>query len=321
MSNSAVVFPGQGAQRRGMAMDFLAELPESREAFAQAAAVLPFDPIALCTDEDPRLDQTEYAQPCILTAEIAMLWGLRARFGFRPEWFGGHSLGEYSALVAADVMPLPTAVRLVHARGRLMQHAAPLGFGAMAALVADPLPIEDIRTLAAKHGVDLANDNSRAQVVVSGEKTSVDALCADLDERFPADALRIVPLTVSAPFHSRHMAQVEAEFRKVLQAVRGDFDAAKATRVTSNFTGQFHTGRLDDLVDGLTRQISAPVLWRDDMVTLAGQASAVFEVGPGRPLAGFFKTQFSDRTDKAVTVASILDLRSAQRAFAAKEGA
>jgi [acyl-carrier-protein] S-malonyltransferase/trans-AT polyketide synthase/acyltransferase/oxidoreductase domain-containing protein len=117
------------------------------------------------------------------------------------------------------------------------------------------------------------------------------------------------------------MAQVESEFRKELQAARGDFDANKATRVTSNFTGQFHTGRLDDLVDGLTRQISAPVLWRDDMVTLAGQASAVFEVGPGRPLAGFFKTQFSGGTDKAVTVASILDLRSAQRAFAAKEGA
>jgi malonyl CoA-acyl carrier protein transacylase len=120
--------------------------------------------------------------------------------------------------------------------------------------------------------------------------------------------MRIVPLTVSAPFHSRHMAAVEAEFRQVLDAARPDFDAGRATHVTSNFTGGFHTGRLDDLIEALTRQVSGPVRWRDNMVTLAAQATAVVEVGPNRPLAAFFRTQ-------GVSVSSILDLRSAARAL------
>lgn len=311
MPDSAVVFPGQGAQRPGMALDFAEGIPESRAVFEEASRVLPFDVAELCRKDggegDPRLDRTEFAQPCILTAEIAMLRGLQARFGFAPTWFGGHSLGEYTALVAAGALPFASALRLVHARGRLMQEAAPLGFGAMAALIREDLPLEEIRAVAESLGVDLANDNSPAQAVVSGPLAAFGELSAELSRRY-GPGLRVVPLAVSAPFHSRHMAGAEAAFRRVLDESRPDFQAARAARVTSNYTGGFHTGEEDDLVEALTKQVSAPVRWRDNMAALAGVTSAIFEVGPNRPLGGFFRTA-------GQTVPSIVDLRSAQRAL------
>lgn len=315
MTDIAVTFPGQGSQRPGMALDFAEQIPESREVFEQANSVLPFDVEELCRradpgaeEGDPRLDQTEYAQPCILTAEIAMLRGLQARFGFQPRWFGGHSLGEYTALVAAGVVPFTTAVRLVYARGRAMQKAAPLGFGAMAALIRDRLPLDEIQTLALRLGVDLANDNSPNQAVVSGPREAVEELSTELASRHPED-MRIVPLAVSAPFHSRYMAEAREAFRSALEAALPELRPERAVCVTSNFTGRFHTGSRDDLIESLTQQVSAPVRWRDNMAALAGVTRNLFEVGPGRPLGNFFKAT-------GVTVASIVDLRSAQRALA-----
>lgn len=314
MPDPAVVFPGQGSQRPGMALDFADQVAESREVFEEANRVLPFDITALCRpadpatgEGDPRLEQTEFAQPCILTAEIAMLRGLQVRFGFAPTWFGGHSLGEYTALVAAGVMPFATAVRLVHARGRLMQEAAPLGFGAMTAFVRDELPLGEIRELADGLEVDLANDNSPTQAVVSGPKAAVEELAAEMGRRY-GEGIRIVPLAVSAPFHSRHMAEAEAAFRRVLDQARPELHPERAVRVTSNSTGGFHSGTEEDLVEALARQVSAPVRWRDNMAALVGTTDTLYEVGPGRPLGGFFRAA-------GVTVPSIVDLRSAQRAL------
>ncbi len=308
----AVTFPGQGSQRPGMALDFAEQIPESKEVFAEATSVLPFDVEELCRpadpgseDGDPRLEQTEYAQPCILTAEIAMLRGLQARFDFKPRWFGGHSLGEYTALVAAGVVPFKTAVRLVHARGRAMQKAAPLGFGAMAALIRESLPLDEIEDLARRLGVDLANDNSPNQAVVSGPREAVEELSVELSSRHEED-LRIVPLAVSAPFHSRYMADAEADFRDVLRQACREFRPERAACVTSNYTGRFHTGKLEDLIESLTRQVAAPVRWRDNMATLAGVTRNLFEVGPGRPLGNFFKAA-------GLKVPSIVDLRLARR--------
>ena len=312
----AVTFPGQGSQRPGMALDFIEEIPESREVFAEANSVLPFNVEELCRPADPgseygdpRLEQTEYAQPCILTAEIAMLRGLQARFGFQPRWFGGHSLGEYTALVAAGVVPFKTAVRLVHARGQAMQKAAPLGFGAMTALIREGLPLDEIKELARQLGVDLANDNSPNQAVVSGPREAIEELSAELASRHEED-LRIVPLAVSAPFHSRYMAEAEADFKEVLQEASREFRPEHAVCVTSNYTGRFHTGKLEDLIESLTRQVASPVRWRDNMASLASVTSNLFEVGPGRPLGNFFKAA-------GLKVPSIVDLRSARRALEA----
>jgi [acyl-carrier-protein] S-malonyltransferase len=310
MSTIGLVFPGQGSQRLGMAQDFCERFPQARRIFERASDALSLDVAAICHREDPRLDLTEFTQPCILTAEIAMLESLRAEFRFAPQWFGGHSLGEYTALVAAGAIPFEAAVKLVRQRGKLMQTATPVGMGAMAALIMEPFPREAVESLAAAHEVDIANDNSPAQVVASGEKGNVEALCAALAAQH-GEAMRIVPLTVSAPFHSRHMAVIEKEFATALHAEAASFDPAKARAVTCNFTGAFHTGRLEDLTDALTRQISGRVRWRDNMAALLAEAQAIFEVGPGRPLGGFFKA-----TGHAAT--SITDLRTAERAFGQK---
>ena len=161
--------------------------------------------------------------------------------------------------------------------------------------------------LARRMGVDLANDNSPNQAVVSGPREAVEELSAELSSRHEED-LRIVPLAVSAPFHSRYMADAEADFKDVLQQACREFRPERAVCVTSNYTGRFHTGKLEDLIESLTRQVAAPVRWRDNMASLASVTSNLFEVGPGRPLGNFFKAA-------GLKVPSIVDLRSARRAL------
>lgn len=312
MVKEAVVFPGQGAQRPGMASDFAEQFSEARGVFERAAAALSFDVLALCCDDEERLNLTEYTQPCLLTAEIAMFAVLEAHFGFAPHYFAGHSLGEYTALVAAGAVPLEVALRLVSLRGRLMQKAVSPGVGSMAALIMEQLPGDEICSLAHAEGVDIANDNSPTQVVISGEKSSVERVCTKLTP-YVETGMRIVPLTVSAPFHSRHMAGVEAEFRQALEAVRDEFKPDKAINVTSNFTGKFYSGSSAELLENLTRQISGTVRWRDNMATLVGVSENIYEVGPNRPLRGFFKAM-------GISVKAIIDVRSAQKTWGAAQG-
>lgn len=307
-----IVFPGQGAQRNGMGADFSAEFPEARVVFERASGALGIDVAALCHGDDERLNLTEFTQPCILTCEIAMLEALRAHFGLAPEWFGGHSLGEYTALVAAGAMPFEAAVQLVRLRGQLMQQAVAPGLGAMVALIlADGLPLERIREVAARHGVDVANENSPAQVVLSGHRTPLEPAVAELSAEVPG--LRATWLNVSAPFHCRHMAVIEPRFREALDAIRGELCAERARSVVSNTTGGFHTGDADALVDALVRQISGAVRWTENMRALGACSPAILELGPNRPLRGFFQTL-------GLTAQSVMDLRSARRLFAPSAG-
>lgn len=306
MTRQAVVFPGQGAQRPGMAADFHAFAEEAREIFARAGEVVGFDVAALCFSSDERLHLTEYTQPCILTAEIAMFAVLQHRFGFRPRYFAGHSLGEYAALTAAGVFPIETAVRLVHLRGRLMQRAVPPGVGAMAALVLDGLPLDTVRARAQAEGVEVANDNAPHQVVLSGEASAVARACERLQGELAG--LRVVPLQVSAPFHCRLMCAIEPEFRAALEAVCGELKPERAKSVLSNFTGTFHEGTAEALIEALVRQLSGPVRWRENMRALIEVADEIVEVGPKCPLRGFFKAL-------GVRVRTVTDVRSAERTF------
>lgn len=307
---SIVVFPGQGSQRLNMALDFVAAYSEAREVFETAQAALPFSPYEVCSADDGRLDLTEYTQPCILTAEVAMYRALQAHTNLSPSHFGGHSLGEYTALVAAGAIPLPVALKLVHLRGTLMQQAAPAETGAMAALIMEePLPSSAIRGLAVELDIDVANLNSPKQLVLSGERGALATLTDLLSARHPT--MRVVPLPVSAPFHSRHMKPVAKPFEQALRQASERFDAAKAACVTSNFTGQFHSGALEDLVEALTLQIAAPVRWLDNMTCLleaSPSPAAILELGPGRPLGLFFKAI-------GETVPAVIDVRSARRSF------
>jgi malonyl CoA-acyl carrier protein transacylase len=293
-----------------MARDFHERFQISRDVFSEASDALGFDVAKLCFEEDdPRLDLTEFTQAAILTAEIAMIRALHQELGIAPQVFGGHSLGEYSALCAAGAIPLAIAVRLVRKRGELMQAAVPLGKGAMVAVLG-----EGIATTAALRPalegleVDVANLNSKNQIVLSGLASDMDRACARVREAAGAP-VELVPLAVSAPFHSRHMRVIEPEFRGLLESVGSNLAPVHARRVTANFTGGFHTGELEPLIDSLTRQISGPVDWIANMDALGKIADRIVEVGPNRPLRGFFKTTGRE-------IASIISIKTAEKALA-----
>jgi malonyl CoA-acyl carrier protein transacylase len=314
---TAVVFPGQGSQKRGMAQDFHDQHAVARQTFDEAADALGLDLRALCFGAAPAgvdpLDLTENTQPCILAAEVAMLRALRADHGLVDGLWGGHSLGEYTALVAAGVLPFDEALRLVRARGRLMQAAVPAGEGAMAAVIDEGLDPDALLPLLHDLEVDVANHNALDQVVLSGSAGDV-----AVAERRVADArpaARVVRLQVSAPFHSRRMRVIEAEFRALLEASAPRWAPAGADRVLSNLHGGFHAPDRAALVDALTRQVSGAVRWVDDMrALLAAQPAAIYEVGPSRPLRAFFRGLGAE-------VPGIFSVRTAQKAWAPPAGA
>lgn len=312
-----VMFPGQGAQRVGMAADFAQRFAASRSVFDHAAAILDIDVLGICSTDAAKLALTEFTQPCILTAEIAMLAALREDFGLAADRFGGHSLGEYTALVAAGALSLDAALRLVQRRGRLMQGAVPVGEGGMAAVIQQGLDLDLVRRVAAENDIDVANYNSPSQVVLSGTTAGIAAASAALEPAIEPAGGRVVQLEVSAPFHSRALAVIEPEFRRALEAESAHMDAARAPAVTSNFTGAFHGESIDGLIDALTRQISGSVRWMDNMQALSetAGAGAIYEVGPNKPLSRFMKEMGREAQP-------IINLRSAEKLLGgAKEGA
>jgi [acyl-carrier-protein] S-malonyltransferase/trans-AT polyketide synthase/acyltransferase/oxidoreductase domain-containing protein len=139
-----------------MGKDFYDEIPVCRQTYEEAADALDLDIAAICFDEDARLNLTEYTQPCIATTEIAMLRGLAERYGFVAECFGGHSLGEFTALVAADVIPFANTVQIVRERGKLMQTAVPMGVGSMAAVISEGIDIEGLKKILADLPIDIS---------------------------------------------------------------------------------------------------------------------------------------------------------------------
>ncbi|MFT4572680.1 MAG: malonyl CoA-acyl carrier protein transacylase [Candidatus Binatia bacterium] len=282
----AVAFPGQGSQKKGMGQDFAAQFQEARETFDEASQALGFNLRDLCFEDDPRLALTEYQQPAILCVEVAMWRSLAARFGLEPVVLAGHSLGEYAALVVAGAVAFDKALALVRERGRLMQETVPTGEGAMLAIIAKPVNRDVVLQIAASTGVDLANDNAPDQVVISGAKEQIDAAVRLLKANEDFGRFKAIPLRVSAPFHSRMMQPAADKFRTLLD--RSANDASKATIVASNATGRMHEGSSQALVDAMAGQIAGTVLWRDNMEILRASSLPVFEIGPGRPLRGFF---------------------------------
>src|SRR5215813_4748143 len=228
---TAVVFPGQGSQRPGMGRDFDERFPASRQVYDEASEALGLDLRRLCFEADDRLRLTEYCQPAILATEIAMLRGVQAAQGLAPARFGGHSLGEYTALVAAGVLPLADALRVVRERGRLMQEAVPVGVGRMTAVIGESLDPAIVARAIAGLEVTIANDNSPEQLVLSGRTEDVRESERRLGD-IGGGTLRLVELDVSAPFHSPLMAAIEPAFATVLG--RAAFAPDGAPSVTSN---------------------------------------------------------------------------------------
>ena len=311
---SIIVFPGQGSQRIGMASDFYEQHDVARQVFTEASDALNFDIARLCFEENDQIHLTEFTQPAIVTAEIAMLRTLEAEYGLKGHAFAGHSLGEYTALIAAGVIPLSSGVRVVRERGRQMQQAVPAGIGSMAAIILPELPIELLNHCLSGLRANIANHNAPNQVVISGEASDVQTAVERFQDHESGMRAKVRMLSVSAPFHSSLMAPIEPGFRSVLFDAASEWSCDRSTCVASNTTGGLHDGTRDGLIDRLTAQISGTVRWVENMRTLCNlDAKRILEIGPGRPLRGFFRGMSGDLGDTAVE--SITNLVSARRAL------
>jgi [acyl-carrier-protein] S-malonyltransferase len=282
----ALLFPGQGSQAPGMGRDLAAAHVEARDVFAEVddALGMPLSRLAFeGSAEDLAL--TENTQPCILACSVAAWRVLQAR-GVRPSLLAGHSLGEYSALVAAGAIALADAARIARRRGRYMQDAVPVGRGAMAALLGlERADVEALCGQVRREGEVLspANYNSPGQVVVAGHREAVERLVAMAAER---GARRSVLLPVSAPFHCALMAPAAERLAVDLAALA---IAPAAIPVVSNVDARERTDPAG-LRAALQAQVVAPVLWEDSVRRLVELgASSFLEVGPGRVLSGLVK--------------------------------
>ena len=281
----AWVFPGQGSQKVGMGKALADAFPESRAVLEAADRALG-EPLSRLLFEGPedQLQLTANTQPAILAASIAAFRALAAR-GLRPDWVAGHSLGEWSALVAAGVLTLEDAVVAVRKRGTYMQEAVPVGEGAMAAILGlDPAAVEAAcREAAQGQVVSPANLNSPGQVVIAGHAPAVARAMERCKE---AGAKRALPLAVSAPFHCALMMPAQERLARDLEAV--PFQDAEVPLVNNVDAQAVKTG--SECREGLVRQVSAPVRWQDAVERLAGEGVDTFvEVGPGRVLSGLVK--------------------------------
>ena len=284
-SMRAFVFPGQGAQYCGMGRDVAEEFAEAREVFEEADKALGFPLSRLCFEgSEEELLLTENTQPAILTTSIALFRILQNQ-GRLADFVAGHSLGEYSALVAAGGLGFQDAVRLVRQRGRFMQEAVPLGEGAMAAVLGLKLPeVEEICQEAAQgEVVSPANVNSPDQIVIAGHSRAVERAVNLAKER---GARRVLPLSVSAPFHCDLMKPAEARLSEVIGEI--PFYDLKIPLI-NNVEAQIVTGG-EEAREGLVRQVSSAVLWGDCVRRLLRAGVSTFvEVGPGKVLRGLIR--------------------------------
>ena len=294
----AFLFPGQGSQTVGMGRDLAERFPIAADTFAEADEACGFPLSRLCfegPEEDLKL--TENTQPAILTVSVAA-WRVLAEHGVKPALAAGHSLGEWSAHVAAGTLKFADAVRAVKARGRAMQLAVPPGQGAMAAVLSlDAAQVAEACVEAANETgliVAAANLNSPGQTVISGATAAVEKAAALVKAR---GARRAVMLPVSAPFHCALMQPAQDEVARVLAGLTlGE----PRIPVAANVTGKLVTTS-DDARDALIRQVTGAVRWVDCMQALIGADAEVFvEVGPGKVLCGLLRQ--IDPAQKAVNV-------------------
>ncbi|MGI8989865.1 MAG: ACP S-malonyltransferase [Bryobacteraceae bacterium] len=285
MSKTAFLFPGQGSQFAGMGQSLASSFPIARQIFDQADDALGFPLSKLCFEgPEQDLKLTENTQPALLTVSIAAFAVLKQE-GILPDYVAGHSLGEYSALVAAGSLAFTDAVRLVRKRGRYMQQAVPAGVGAMAAILKLPEgKLDEVLGQSAQAEiVSAANLNSPDQVVIAGHAAAV---MRAMDAAKTAGAKRAVALPVSAPFHCELMRPAQERLSEDLDATV--FADLRYPLVNNWQAREIRSG--NEARRGLFEQVPNPVRWSESMTYLAAQGVDCFlEVGPGTVLAGLIR--------------------------------
>ncbi|MDD6849722.1 MAG: ACP S-malonyltransferase [Veillonellaceae bacterium] len=306
MSKLAFVFPGQGAQKVGMGKDFYDNYDVAKKMFKEADEALGYSIMKMCfegPEEDLKL--TANTQPAILTISCIANEILKEN-GIQPEITGGHSLGEYSALVAAGVLNFQDAVALVHKRGSYMQEAVPVGEGGMAAIIGvdrDKI-VEVCRQVSAESPVQAVNFNCPGQIVIAGATKGVELAVEELKAE---GAKKAVILPVSAPFHSTLMKPAAEKLAVELDKVT--ISDAKIP-VVANVSAEILT-KAEDIKASLVAQAASPVLWEDCVARMKEfGADVLLEAGPGKTLCGFNR-----RIDKTITSLNVEDVASLEKSL------
>ena len=297
----SIVFPGQGSQSLGMMSDLNQNFTIVNDTFQEASDAINVDLWKIVNEDQVALNLTENTQPAMLAAGYATYKILSEEMSLSPESMAGHSLGEYTALVASKSLNFFDAIKLVRKRGEVMQSAVPSGAGSMAAIIGleDSLIINQCNQASKKGVVEAVNFNSPGQVVIAGEKEAVTYACELLKE---AGAKRALVLPVSVPSHCSLMKDAANEFRNSVDSIEFRMNDVK---VIHNVDAEY-SKNIEEIKSKLVEQLYRPVLWTASVLKMKElRVEKLIEAGPGRVLSGLTR-----RIDKSLTASAIIDVNS-----------